>query len=335
MIGFTRFLRLSARRYQSRRSTAACGTDRLRYAVAVLVLPKDHAERLARARLSLEGLSLGDAFGERFFVHPGMVDGLIEQRALPSAAVWSWTDDTAMAVSIVAELEAHGEIDRDSLAARFAASYRRDPERGYGPMAGRILSDIAAGFMWDVAAAAPFQGQGSMGNGSAMRSAPIGAYFADDPAFAAGMAALSADPTHAHPDGRAGAIAVAVAAALASSTALSGDAFLTRVLALTPEGPTHAGLARAVSSADVVDARAAAKLLGSGQQVLCSDTVPFSLWCASRHLDDYEEALWSTVSGLGDRDTTCAIVGGIVALRVGSRGLPERWMKHREPLAHG
>ena len=26
--------------------------------------------RFARARLALEGLSIGDAFGERFFVHP-------------------------------------------------------------------------------------------------------------------------------------------------------------------------------------------------------------------------------------------------------------------------
>ena len=32
-----------------------------------LKLPVDHAQRMARARLSLEGLSVGDAFGEDFF----------------------------------------------------------------------------------------------------------------------------------------------------------------------------------------------------------------------------------------------------------------------------
>jgi ADP-ribosylglycohydrolase len=297
-----------------------------------MVLPTDHEERIARARLCLEGLSLGDAFGERFFVNPAIVDGLIEERALPGAAVWRWTDDTAMALSVVAELAAHGEIDRDSLAARFAASHRRDPARGYGPGAHRILDDISAGFSWDVAARGPFGGEGSMGNGSAMRSAPIGGYFSDDPALAAGMAALSADPTHAHPDGRAGAIAVAVAGALAASTTLSGDAFLARVVELTPEGPTRAGLERAVSLEHGLDARSVAARLGSGQKVLCSDTVPFSLWCASRNLDDYEAALWATVSGLGDRDTTCAIVGGIVALRLGEHALPAVWLAHREPL---
>jgi ADP-ribosylglycohydrolase len=290
----------------------------------------DHATRLARARLSLEGLALGDAFGERFFGEPTSVVALIERRELP-AAPWRWTDDTAMAISIVAELEAHEEIDRDSLAQRFAAAYRREPDRGYGAGAHRILGDIAAGFSWDAAAMGPFGGEGSMGNGAAMRVAPIGGYFADDPGLAAGMAALSADPTHAHPDGRAGAIAVAVAAALASAGTTRGPALLDAVLDLTPAGPTRDGIAKA-RSLDLDDPRAAAAALGSGQRVLCSDTVPFALWCALRHVDDYVDAMWATVSGLGDRDTTCAIVGGIVALRVGHDGLPAEWIARREPL---
>ena len=33
-------------------------------------LPADHDLRLARARLSLDGLSLGDPFGEGFFISP-------------------------------------------------------------------------------------------------------------------------------------------------------------------------------------------------------------------------------------------------------------------------
>lgn len=41
---------------------------------------------------------------------------------------------------------------------------------------------------------------------------------------------------------------------------------------------------------------------------------------SGRH--DYEAALWLTVSGLGDRDTTCAIVGGIVITCTGSEGIP-------------
>lgn len=43
-----------------------------------------------------------------------------------------------------------------------------------------------------------------------------------------------------------------------------------------------------------------------------------------------EDALWTAVSGLGDRDTTCAIVGVIVALQVGA--VPSLWLAAREPL---
>jgi ADP-ribosylglycohydrolase len=42
--------------------------------------------------------------------------------------------------------------------------------------------------------------------------------------------------------------------------------------------------------------------------------------------------MWATVSDVGDRDTTCAIVGGIVALKVGYAGLPEEWRSARESL---
>lgn len=63
--------------------------------------------------------------------------------------------------------------------------------------------------------------------------------------------------------------------------------------------------------------------------MLSQDTVPFSIWCALRHHDDFTEAMWSTVSGLGDRDTTCAIVGGLVALTAAP---PKKWVQSREPL---
>ena len=51
-------------------------------------------------------------------------------------------------------------------------------------------------------------------------------------------------------------------------------------------------------------------LLRTGGQISAQDTVPYCLWCAAHHLNNYETAIWVTVTGLGDRDTTCAIVGG-------------------------
>src|SRR6478735_1597090 len=140
---------------------------------------QDHSKRIARAKRSLEGLSVGDAFGERFFLHPNVVDSLIEDRAMPRAP-WACTDDTVMALSVVEVLEEHGEIHQDKLATYFASRYSADPQRGYGRTAHHILRGIAAGDDWRDVARAAFDGMGSMGNGGAMRAAPIGAYFEND-----------------------------------------------------------------------------------------------------------------------------------------------------------
>ena len=78
-------------------------------------LPEDHPVRMNRARRALLGVAMGDAFGQRFFGEPGRVLPLIEARTTPSVPVWTWTDDTAMTLSVVEELDAHGCIDRDAL----------------------------------------------------------------------------------------------------------------------------------------------------------------------------------------------------------------------------
>jgi ADP-ribosylglycohydrolase len=83
-------------------------------------LPPDHAERMTRVRLALDGLSVGDAFGGRFFVPPD------ESRAVPSAP-WPYSDDTEMALAIVSMLDQRGRIDPDELARDFARRYQADP----------------------------------------------------------------------------------------------------------------------------------------------------------------------------------------------------------------
>ena len=73
-------------------------------------------------------------------------------------------------------------------------------------------------------------------------------------------------------------------------------------------------------------------MLGNGQAISAQDTVPFTLWCAGQRLDSYEEAIWLSARGLGDIDTTCAIVGGIVVLYAGVEQIPEKWRQAREAL---
>ncbi|HEU4558020.1 MAG TPA: ADP-ribosylglycohydrolase family protein [Longimicrobium sp.] len=290
----------------------------------------DSTQRLARATQSLQGLSVGDAFGERFFTSPQIVERLIEQRAL-TAGPWYYTDDTVMALSVVDVLSDCGEIDRDRLADFFGARYRLDPARGYGGTAHGILGRIAAGEPWHEVAPSVFDGGGSMGNGGAMRSAPIGAYFFDDMDRVVVEARKSAEVTHAHHEGQAGAIAVALAAAYVATGGTHAEELFTTVLAGTPDGATRAVLAQAAELPLESDIRTAVSALGNGTQVISQDTAPFSIWCATRHLGDFAEAMWTTVAGLGDRDTTCAIVGGIIAAAPTVK-IPEEWLTARESL---
>src|SRR5258708_12962941 len=86
-------------------------------------------ERLGRAIHSLHGLSCGDAFGERFFLHPEVAQSLIAQRAVPSPP-WRYTDDTAMAVPLVESLEEFDEGREKRLAATFSRHYLSPPHPG-------------------------------------------------------------------------------------------------------------------------------------------------------------------------------------------------------------
>src|SRR5208337_4731945 len=205
----------------------------------------------------------------------------------------------------------------------FGRRYLRNPMRGYGGTAHSILQAFGESQSWHTVSPAVFNGQGSMGNGGAMRVAPLGAYFAEeDFSRVVQEARASAEVTHGHPEGQAGAIAVAVAAAWAWRVGAgrhrhAPGQLLELAIEHTPLGETHSGLERALTVSRDVSAFSAATWLGSGYLVTSPDTVPFSLWCADRHLDNYTEAMWTTVAGLGDRDTTCAIVGGIVALAAG------------------
>jgi ADP-ribosylglycohydrolase len=291
--------------------------------------------RRLRAYQSLEGLSCGDAFGERFFIRPDVALPLIAQRFVP-APPWIFTDDTMMAISIVEILDEHKEIHQDSLARSFATNY--DSTRGYGPAMHNLLAEVRRRpSAWRKEAQALFNGEGSFGNGSAMRVAPLGAYFADDPEMIPEQAALSAETTHCHSEAKAGAIAVALASAGAwrfrqSGRLPSSTEFLEWVAQRTPVSAVRKGIEKAALLPQGTSIEAAVAALGNGKIVSCPDTVPFALWCAAHYLDSYEQALWSTVAGLGDRDTTCAIVGGIVVMYAGVESIPKEWLISRDPI---
>lgn len=284
--------------------------------------------RYRRALASLRGLSVGDALGSQFFVpvnHP-----LLKRRE-PPPGPWQWTDDAEMATSVLAVLAVHGRVDQDALAHSFAVHH--DFDRGYGPAVNRMLRLVREGGDWRELASGLFNGQGSWGNGAAMRIAPLGAWYADDPEQATHQAEISAYTTHQHREAVAGAMAVAAATAIAGGPdgPPAPQDLLDGVIALVPRSAVGVGLRRARDMLDYDDAGTVAAVLGTGRRTTAHDTVPFALWSAARSLGDFERAFWTTAQVGGDVDTNCAIVGGVVAA-VSAGAPPRRWVEQTEAL---
>lgn len=239
-----------------------------------------------------------------------------------------------MAIGIYRILEKYGEINQDKLARVFAWNYALDWYRGgYGGTAHSILRSIGEGQDWRKAASEAFDGMGSMGNGAAMRAALIGAYFADDLDKVLYYARMSAEVTHAHIEGIAGAMAVAAASALMLNKKLEhyskdGKDFLYDTADKLPESDTKYKILSSVSIKKESSIDFVVSVLGNGTKLTAQDTVPFCLWCAAYFYTSAEEALWTAVSALGDRDTICAIVGGIVSLFADE--FPQQWLNYME-----
>ncbi|MBF0497443.1 MAG: ADP-ribosylglycohydrolase family protein [Deltaproteobacteria bacterium] len=178
------------------------------------------------------GTFAGDALGmpmegwplKRIKEHFGWVTDLQPGR-LPAG---HYTDDTEMMIGLWETLVSCGDLDPAAAAANFLGNYH--PERGYGGRIQGVMDRLAQGADWqDV-------GTDSFGNGSAMRVAPVGCFFFRDLGLVRRKALLSSEITHKHPQARAGAVAAAVATALALEAGMSGraknpEAFLSVILA--------------------------------------------------------------------------------------------------------
>ena len=169
-----------------------------------------------------------------------------------------------------------------------------------------------------------------------MRVAPLGAYFADDIDQVPAMAAKSARVTHYHPEGIAGAVATATAAAAATQSRGQSPKEATNgiwdsVLEHTDSGAVRDRLLQAQKLQSAEPSIVAVEV-GNGAEISAQDTVPFCIWNACRCIDNYKEAILSTIEVGGDCDTNCAIVGGIVASYTGQDAIPSEWLRVREQL---
>lgn len=171
----------------------------------------------------------------------------------------------------------------------------------------------------------------SAGNGPAMRSAILGAYF-DDVKTMLEFVRNSARITHSDPKAEFGAIAVALATFIGrNNPTVDGDQFLDQLSeSITPDGDELIELlkpvVRSVASGESTLDFAAANGFESGVSGYTYHTVPIVIHAWLSNPRDYRVAVTSVIECGGDADTTAAIVGGIVGASTGESGIPPEWL---------
>jgi ADP-ribosylglycohydrolase len=292
---------------------------------------------------SLLGLALGDALG---FV--------VEGRPRAAAQAWAaeivlgaggaerhaadyrfgqYSDDTQLARELLASLvDGDGCWRPEHFAARVGRLFQRGADVGAGPGTRAAALRIAAGEPWTVAATPPPYA----GNGSAMRVGPLGALFAGRVGGLRRVAEEQSRVTHGDSRCAAGAVAIAGAAALASSSRRLDHRALLETLADWTE-PLDPGTARALTALaewhGLEPEPAAARIHGLGLAAatrppaegftpFITTTVLWSLYAFLRSPDDYLTAVATAITGGGDTDTTAAMTGAIAGARLGPSALP-------------
>jgi poly(ADP-ribose) glycohydrolase ARH3 len=282
----------------------------------------DRSAEIDRARGALLGTFVGDALGMPF---EGAAPAAIPERlTMVDARLGrgTYTDDTEMAIALAESVLEHGGIDASSLGRAFVDAH--DPRRGYGAGTTRVLRLVRSGLHPHDAAGSLFGGEGSQGNGAAMRIAPVAVRYADDGAALAEAARESALVTHAH----ALAIDAAVVQAAAIAAALRGEPPLDAALAAATTAELERRLTRAARLLDgeLQPAELAAAL---GNQPTGHQSVPAALYAAAAH-ESVEAAITFAVRCGGDTDTLGAMAGAVAAAGTGAGAIPTHWLEALE-----
>lgn len=254
------------------------------------------------------------------------------------------TDDTQMATALARSLRTHGDFVLDDVARRYVAWSREAFD--IGNQTAQALARVATGTPPTLAGREVWIANGSRmaGNGSLMRTAPLGVFFAHDAERRVETSLADSDITHYDPR-----CALACAAFNGAIAAAARERADSRAMLAA----AHADLALAYAQAHR-DAPHDAKVIDDALARLSDDLaaaegddphldgtaapdvdltryagfvrVAFRLaFWHLLHAPSFEVALVDTVNRGGDADTNGAIVGALLGARYGAAAIPARW----------
>jgi len=273
----------------------------------------------------LVGAAIGDGLGS-WWEGRGMAKREEIELLTERLEQLTYTDDTHMTIGVVESLIESNGFDGEHMAQTFIRNYEAEPWRGYGPGPPRIFRMIKNGEPWDSAASKIYKG-GSFGNGAAMRVAPIGLLYSNNPEKLREIAHKSSSITHSHELGKEGAALQAYAVALALNTPpdeeIDGEAFILKLQNFAQNQTYKEKLASVKELLGEQDRRQVVAVLGNGIEALRS--VPIAIYCFLSHPRSYKDCVIYAISLGGDTDTIASMAGAISGANLGIKAIPNEW----------
>jgi ADP-ribosyl-[dinitrogen reductase] hydrolase len=258
-----------------------------------------------------------------------------------------WTDDTGMSLALTETLintypglsYYRGRGYYPEIAARSYLNWYQGPTfRGAGQTTRKALENLKNDVPWYESGEL-----GALGNGTAMRVAPLGVFYKDEPSKLIKAAKLDAIITHDSHEAQQGSIAIAMGVSLLLNGVKKEEIFesLRHVLApsrlldainLTASNKViHDTLKNKDYNRDLDrngDNRIISQLiLGNKYTVIESVARSFYVFVATR---SFEEAMELAIRGGGDCDTVGAMTGALCVAYYGLEGIPENYITSLE-----
>ena len=302
------------------------------------------ADRKEQFSGCLIGQCLGDALGFlvegyppsicRKYVTETMRGGGPGDRGRGSFPFGQYTDDSQLARELIQSYVACKEFKPDDYASRIAAIFAQGRIVGRGRATDAAARRLIQGVSWEEAGTP----SPSAGNGSAMRAAPIGLFFFDEPEQLIRAAHDQGRITHQDRRCSAGAVAIAGAVAWAlqgipiqpvpflsqlgewagtiEESVASGLQQLTQWLALPPD--------RAVNFISRTGLIPGYSDDWQGISPFVTPSVLWSLYSFLKSPENYWETICTAIAVGGDVDTTAAMAGAISGAYLGQEAIPQQ-----------
>jgi ADP-ribosylglycohydrolase len=290
----------------------------------------------------LIGQCLGDALGYPIEGCPGdMCHDFMSNRVKgwfdgdePSPEEWSgqYTDDSQLARELLESLVKNEGWNPEDYAGRIADIFHSNLVIGPGLACNEAAGRLIGGVPWTEAGCAP----PSAGNGTAMRAAPVGMVFFDQPDAMIQIAHEQGWVTHHDPRCSAGSIAIAGAVALALKDRVKDASVFLKTLAdwMKPFHSEFAELTLQLEEWLPLAPHEAVKVIAyagmekgfeshwPGISPFVIPSVLWSLYSFLKYPDCYWDAIATSISVGGDVDTTGAMTGAISGAYLGMTALP-------------